>query len=371
MRVCIALTLCVGLFGCGGSSGDTFDRQAMLRDLGDNVILPTYRDFASRTSALNTSATAFCAAPDAASLTALQAEFGNAKEPLKEAEAFAYGPHIEQPWRLAPLVDRWPPDAPDVADVLAGDDELTDAFIEITGGDNKGLPAIEVLLFGGDLPGEGVAPRDNAAVLEAFGNERRCAYLTALTRNLAAKAQVYVDVWSPEGEDYIGELVDAGNREVFRSHFDAASTVVDQMIFTVENVRELKVGKPFGKRSSGRLQPAALEAPFSGRGIADALAAIRSSENIYRGSYGGNEGLGVRDWLMSRRPDLDAPIQQAYDDAEAALLAIDGPLREAITEDAANVEEAYQAIKTLQTILASELAGAVGVTVTFNPTDGD
>jgi len=361
------LLFCALLLACEGETGDGFDRQPMLASLGETVILPTYEDFAERAAVLDEAVEAFCGAPGAETLSAAQAAFRATKTPLKQGEAFGLGPHVERPWRLMPLVDFWPPDVDDVQEMLASEDALDQDAIDLIGANRKGLPALDILLFGGDLD----APRDEAAILAAFETERRCAYAEALSENLAARAWDYVEAWSPSGDDYVGELAFAGEREVFSSEQAAASAVFDQLLFTIENARELKVGKPFGKRDGGTLQPRELEAPYSERSVQDTLDAIQGAENVYLGSYDGVQGIGIRDWLLARRPDLDAPLQQAFADAKDALAAIDGPLHEAIVSDAEGVEAAYQAIKSLQVLLATEVAGALGITVTFNPTDGD
>lgn len=81
---------------------------------------------------------------------------------------------------------------------------------------------------------------------------------------------------------------------------------------------------------------------------------------------------GVRDWLLTRRAELDPIILAAFADARAALEALrpEG-LEAALVSRPADVEAAYDAIKAMQVLLTVDLAGALGVTVTFNPTDGD
>ncbi|HJL00795.1 MAG TPA: imelysin family protein [Polyangiaceae bacterium LLY-WYZ-15_(1-7)] len=347
---------------CGDTAGDDFDRSAMLRSIGETVILPTYRDFAAGARALDAASAAFCASPSAETLDATQQAFWDAKGFLKEAEASAYGPHTDNPLRLGPRVDFWPARTDSVDALLAAEDAVDAEALASRGAGEVGLPAIGYLLHdptGGD-----------EAVLAAFeADARRCAYLEGLAAYLVESADAYVTAWDPSGGDHLGEL--AEGRGLYVDVFRAASHVFEQVLWTIENVRELKLGKPFGKRDGGVLQPGQLEAPYSGRSLQDAIDALRGAEAVYLGRRGEVQGIGLRDWLLTRRPALDAEVQAAFGDAYAALEAVEGPLRQAIESDAAGVEDAYQAVKELQLVLSVDVAQALAITVTFNPTDGD
>lgn len=356
MRWVLTISL---LLSCG-ETGDSFDYSGMLQSLGDAVILPTYRDLADSSSELDLAADAFCTVLDQPTYDALVAAYHEAKTCLKNTEAFAIGPHTDSPLRLGPTVDFWPPRPADVDAVLAGSDPLDVAALDSVGAGARGFPALDYLIHPSTEPSESLAT--------FVAEPRRCEYLQAMTGNVVQQARAYVEAWSgPEGHLM---LLVTGSAP-YREPFGAASTIYDQLLFTVENVRELKIGKPFGKRSSGVPQPAELEAPYGHRSLQDAIDALQSSRNTWSGSYGGVQGLGIRDWLRARRPVLEADVEAAFDAAFAALEAVPEPYSSAITEAPVEVEAAYQAIKDLQVLLAVDIAAALGVTVTFNPTDGD
>ena len=70
----LALFVALMIGACTTTSPeDPFDREVMLAELGENVFVPTYEDFAVAAADLRASASAYCATPDADSLTALQA----------------------------------------------------------------------------------------------------------------------------------------------------------------------------------------------------------------------------------------------------------------------------------------------------------
>ncbi len=227
----------------------------------------------------------------------------------------------------------------------------------------QGLPVIAYLLFDS---------REDADFVAALASERRrCEFLVGASAAAAGNAAQYVSAWE---DGHLEEWSSGTGR--YPSVFGASSVLVEQMIFSTENVRELKIGKPFGKRDAGVLQPDQFESPYSRTTLRDAQASVQSVQNVWLGRYVDrsgaiHEGLGVRDWLRTRRPEVESRVDAALATAESALEAIAPDLETAITDDAVAVETAYQAVKELQLVLAVEMAAALNITVTFNPTDGD
>lgn len=348
---------------CTTTSEDPFDREAMLAELGDNVFVPTYEDFSVAAAELNASARAYCGSPGEESLAALRASFATAHYRFKLAESFAIGPHTDNPPRLGPQVDDWPAEESDIRQLLSGEETLSAESLMSMGNRVQGFAALDYVLSG---------PDDELGTWEE--TPRRCEYAQALAARIDAIADDYVSAWRADEGDHVGELARGEGR--YPSVFLAVSILVEQMVYTVENVRELKVGKPFGKRDAGELQPEQFEVPYGLLSNESALASLQSARNMYEGRYVALDGtvvdgLGFQDWLISRRPDLDALILQAFDDAAATQSAITPDLETAITESPDVVEAAYQSVKELQMTLAIEFAGSLSISVTFNPTDGD
>ena len=343
------------------TSGETFDRAAMLESLGDEVMLSTFGELEERTGELEAAASAFCAAPDEITLESTREAFRRAKEPLKRAEVFALGPYTDSPLRLGAELDLWPGRPATVDDRLTSGEAVTEEALVTAGGYAKGFPALDHLLF--------------AYELDALSEGRACAYLQGLAQYIHTVAEQLLEAWAPTGGDFVGEWV-RGEGD-FPSVQQSASVLVEQLLFTLENVRELKLGKPLGKRDGGVVQPDAIEAPASHRSLADARDAIRGVEAVWRGDLEGSSpmgpqpAIGVRDWLLARRPTLAPEVDAAFDAAHAAYDAVPGPLGTAILDAPELVNDFYLAVRDLQVLFAVDIAQALGVTVTFNPTDGD
>ncbi len=341
--------------------GDPFDRSAMLESIGDEVTLTLYEQLVERSGELEGAATAFCADPTDANLDATRSAFRAAKAPLKQAEVFAFGPYTDSPLRLGPEIDLWPGRATTVDDRLAGTEPVTAEAILAAGGYAKGFPALDHLLF--------------AYELDALAEPRACEYLQSLTTQIRTVAESLLDAWAPTGGDYLGQWV-RGEGD-FDGVQHSASVLIEQLVFTLENVREVKLGKPLGKRDGGVVQLDAIEAPDSHRSLDDARDAIRGVEAAWIGDIegsppmGAEPAIGVRDWLLARKPGLAPEVDAAFAATYAAFDAVSDHLAAAILDTPELVDEVYLAVRDLQVLFAVDVAQALGVTVTFNPTDGD
>ena len=354
----------VAFFACG-EPADSFDREPMLTSLVDVVMRPTYADAAAAAATLEGQASTFCAGET--THDELVNSFEEALVRFKLAESFAIGPHTDSPPRLGPLVDAWPAEEADVEALLASSDALDPMSFELRGNRVQGFAALDYLISGDET------------TLGAFRDEsgalRRCDYVVGSAGRIRAVMDQFVTAWGEGDEGHGGELAHGGGR-YGGDIATAASVLIEQMVYTIENARELKVGKPFGKRDEGVLQPEQLEVPYGEHGLASVRAALISARNVYRGEYENAEGtlatgMGIRAWLLARNPDLDPVVEEAFADAITSTNAIQPSLEQALSADAATVEAAYQAIKELQLVLAVDMAAALSVTVTFNPTDGD
>jgi predicted lipoprotein len=350
---------------CGGGdrASGVSPRRATLESIVDNVYLPMLADFERAADELATQAQAFCAEPDERGLTRVRDAWQSARTPWEQSQVMAFGPHTLPPWRLASSIDFWPAREDDVEAVLAGDQTLTgDAALAQVGASGKGFAAIEYLLYGpdGDLPADAFAAGD--------AGERRCQYLVALGADLHDRARELRKAWR---DDFAPELLLDAESERYADLNEAFGTVVNSLAFTVELVRDTKLGKPLGARSGGDAQPELSESRFSGRGVQDAIDNLRGVEDVFTGGYGDEPARGIAELLRERGHDSDAQFAMHMDNAVAALEAIDAPLDEAVVDDRRKVTAAMDALRELLVFLQVDLTQALSVTVTFGGADGD
>jgi len=345
---------------------EPFDRKAMIESLGNDVIIPMYESFAAEAGALASEADAFCIDPSASRLSVLQDQWEAARDAWKQTETINFGPYMEQPWRLGPKIDSWPVREDTVEENLASVEPLTFDVVSRLGASSRGLATMEYLVF--DPEGAGV-------VLEKFESDesrQRCNYTTALAEDLRVNADAMVRAWSPEGDDYLGDLLASGEPGApFMSIRDAANEIVNRMLFLTENVMREKLGRPLGLESGGEPRPELVESRYSENSIEDMLANLDGLESLYRGRFESHQGTGVQLWVRWYSPEVDREMLRAITEARWAIEDLPPPLSRAVVNDPVLVQAAYDTIRELRNTIGVDVINALAGSVTFNDTDGD
>lgn len=354
----------VAIAGCG--QAQEYDAKPVLDDLVHIVMMPALTDVATRSGELEVAAVALAEDPTAARLKAAQDAWRAARSPWRSCDAFAFGPVVDQ--ELSTAIDWWPAKPDAVEEKIAGTATLDAAYIDSVGASARGFMALEYLMFDSTNGDEAVL----AALSSVDGGERRRAYLAAASENLASKAEALRLAWDEKGGKYALEVTLAGEgSKAFASQKAAVDELVNQLVFQADTVLNAKLGKPAGKKSGGEPLPDTEESPRSDNSIADMLATLRGIEAIYNGTYAGDDGLGISDLVRARNTAVDDRIQKALADAMAKVEAIPPPFRTAILEHPAEVDAAYESVRTLKRGLATEVVSVLGSTLRFNDADGD
>ena len=75
--------------------------------------------------------------------------------------------------------------------------------------------------------------------------------------------------------------------------------------------------------------------------------------------------------VRAKSPAADRAALSAFELAESSVSAIPEPLGSALEEQPSTVSEAYEAIKTLKRVLATEVLGTLGASLKFSDNEGD
>lgn len=340
-------------------SGAPDTRRQLLEAWSTELVVPLYHDFEHESEALASALNGLCASPSDAARQSARDAWQVARETWKEAEVFAFGPYSRPGYRIGPQIDSWPARVESIEELLAGASAVDPAALSAAGVWTKGLPAIEYMLY---------APENDVSSLM---DGRRCEYLRSLGAELVTRAAEMHRAWSPEGDDFAGELSGAGRTSTaFRSLRDAFSEVVNRMGFTVENVRRDKLGAPLGDAAGGSPAPDLAESRFSGRSIADIHDNLDGIEQLYFGDSARNVP-GLRQYVEERGRNFDETLRTALGASRAALDAVGVPLTEAVQTAPARVRDASDRLGELQSFLQVDLIGALGLSLSFNDNDGD
>lgn len=151
----IALTLISGLAACGGSGSDepevvvpetgfSFDADALIVNLSDEVIVKGYSTLADRGEALLQATQTLVATPTQANLEAAQSAWKAARQPWEQGESHIFGP--VDSLGIDPHLDSWPLNTTDLKTVLINSSGFDAETIKGWNDDVQGFHTMEFLL---------------------------------------------------------------------------------------------------------------------------------------------------------------------------------------------------------------------------------
>ncbi|MEM9490006.1 MAG: imelysin family protein [Myxococcota bacterium] len=386
-----ALALTATLGACDSDSDDDadddptpeieFDRAAMLSNIGENVLLPVYRDFDSKADELAGAVTAYCEAlgdaDEQSTLDTARTAWSQTMSAWQQAEMMLFGPAAMDANALRERIYSWPVVSSCAVDqdvVLRRDDP---AAYEITSRltNRRGLDALEYILFADSMetscPAQS-APEGWDALTEAEKREARCAFAIDAAADLGAAAQIAVDAWAPEAGDYLSEFANAGQPG---SSFDRAqiaiNVVSDAIFYSDVFVKDMKLGQPAGivMNRCATIQepcPDELESQFAPHTKENIQANLRGLGMLFTGAGPDNrdDGPSFEDYLRAAGADelADSMVGDIIA-AESAAEAISGSLSDALTADYDSVVTAHSAVKAFTDNLKSQFLTVLGLDI--------
>lgn len=335
---------------------DNFDRKALFTNLSQNVVIPAFQDFETSTKLFSQSADSFGKHPDRAYLQALKKDFKSTRLTAKKLELLKFGPLNET--KMYSLIDKWPTNSRFIEDFIAGEDSLTQAFIDSKGATSKGLPAIEYLIFGNE-----------DSILNSFQNDnRRRQYLSSLASNLHAESVIMTNLWTSEGGNYATTY----SNNIASGLDGSLSMTVNQMSSFIEYLCYTKVGKPLGKEMSVGQNPMLLEAPLSQHSRELLVANMDIFIQLFTG---GDNELGFDDYLdylqQNQKVKLSSEIINLSNKIKTGLKAENRSLYDIINSDPQSIEWLYEDFKSLLILIKTDMTSTLSVSLTFSDNDGD
>ena len=328
----------------------------MLNDLATQFALPLFIEFTERAITLERSSAALCNAPNEDTLSTARGAWMNTRTPWKQAELISFGPLTEYPLRLAPKLEDWPVNARAVEELIEADTNLALANYSQLGSAVRGFPVVEYLLWGaGDNP------------LALLRNTRRCEALISASADIRQNAMSLVSAWT---EEWTVRLTTPTPNapSPYQSSEELIELWVENMVFTLEVIRIVKIGKPAGDDSGGLPLPDTLQSRLSGRSLQDAKDALRGVRRVWFGDPEAGS-RGIRYLLQSA--ELLLKVDEEFQRAEETLELIPETLETAIGTHPELVDNAQASLLALQRTLQLELAPALNATVLFGGAEGD
>ena len=358
---CLAIML-VGCEPDGGSDGTGFDRAAYLTQTADELIVPSYEEFAEDASNLyETFASLETGEVLPEDVAVLRDQLRTAYTSWQLAQLFDFGPATTR--ALLVTTNTFPTDTLEIAA-----DCLKETW---TGGlpatlNSSGLPALDWLLFNGDA----------LQVASAFndGQQGVLGHAMRLSEFMRAESQAVLDGWNngyrdefvastgTEAGSSMGELLNAFNR-VYEG-----------------NIRKQKLGLPNGIMTFSQTpQPSLVEAPYAATWSVDLIVeGLRACAQVYFGddANGSTQNLGLDDYLKSLGnvefgEGLHEDISAQLASAQTALLSLEDPLAEYVVNQQAASFEVYAELQALVVLWKVDMMSSLGVLITYQDNDGD
>jgi predicted lipoprotein len=356
MRWALLILVCASTACAPVPLGDG-ERLTVVKGLGNDVIVPTLAETVAAAGELRQALVAFEGTPMPQQLDQARAAWRRARLPWKAAAPLLFGPGRD----LAAAVDWFPVERKKLDELLASADPLDAAGVRVLGASRRGFHALELLLF--DEPEAGYVATTALAGAEPAAVRRR-GYLTAQAMDIADRLGAWRTAWAPEGGNHLKAFTGPGQGD-YPNIGAVVDTVVNESISAGERATAL-LAKPLGLMSGGELRPELAESLASDNALADLAATVRGIRALY---VGGAPGRGIS--ALVKSPGLDARLRAAFDTALARLEAVPHPFRATLLARDPAVTAAYEAVRDLKRLCATELVANLGATLKFNDNDGD
>jgi len=326
-------------------------REEVLFELVQRVVVSDTRAVLDKSQRLSRAVTSFAAAPAVNSLASARAALREALLSWKRAQCFKNGPIVETNALVRAMF--WPARPSAIEALVKSTDVLDAERVKALGVDAKGLYALEYLLFPA-----GLGDAETVGLLAAGPDRRRSRLVDLLADGVFQYVRRANEVLG-DGSEFARRFAQASKLSV--------NKLVGQMVSTIETLAVNRLDAVLGLAQSRLLKPADVEGAPSRLSHELALAELVSVEHLYRSES--NVGLSVL--VHALAPAIDERVRRAFADVHQALARLPAPLELVVIENRALLTQALNATKALELALKVDLATALGVTLTFQATDGD
>ncbi|MDW5290340.1 imelysin family protein [Formosa sp. PL04] len=355
-------------FSCSSDNGsDTnisnYDKQAMLINWADNLIIPAFTDYQTKTEDLETKSSAFVNTPNTATLGELRTSWKMAYVTFQNIGIFDIGKATDL--HLIETANTYPTTTASIdANIASGDYNLS-AQTQFA---SQGFPALDYLLYGiGETDQEILAFYTTDTNADNYKQ-----YITDLTAKLKSIAVSILADWNN------------GYRTTYINNSNAVTGSLNQTANNfVEDfekvIRAPKVGIPAGKFSNGALFPEKVEAYYNNTiGKSLLIESIDASLAFFEGkTYGTNiTGPSLKAYLnavdaQASGLPLSTIITDQYDAILITCNLLSNSLSDQVTADNSKMLTTYDALQQNVVYLKVDMISALGLTIDYVDGDGD
>lgn len=342
---------------------DDFDREAILVNWADNIIIPAFSDLSETTSQLHSSAESFTTSPTQQNLNSLRNSWENAYLAFQHVSMFEMGEAMQL--RFRDNLNIYPTDTTEIKENISeGTYDLELPSLN----NSQGFPALDYLIHGlGENDTEILSHYTTSSEDQNYRT-----YLTDLTLRIDTLTDQILNSWT---SGYRDEFVNnSGNGA--NSSLDMM--VNDYIYYYEKHLRAGKIGIPAGVFSGSPLS-GHVEAYYS-EGFSKALfnEALSASINFFNGTHfeGEADGQSLDDYLdylntMKDGADLTSIINNQFQVAMNEAQALNDNFAAQVETDNSLMLAIYDELQRNVVNLKVDMLQALNINVDYVDADGD
>ncbi|AVR43948.1 peptidase M75 superfamily protein [Christiangramia fulva] len=343
----------------GGSiNPNNFDRQGMLANWADNIIIPAFSNFKNSTQDLEDKTTAFTSDPSEANLAELRAAFETAYLDFQTVSMFEIGKAMEINFRH--FLNTYPADASAIEANIAGDYDLT----SVNAYDQQGFPALDYMING--------LGETDAEIAAKYASEDYKTYLENLASRINSLTAEVNSSWQ-------GDF-----RDQFVNNTSSSSTgsidkfTNDYIMYFEKFIRSGKIGFPAGA-FTGTPSPGNVEAYYS-EDFSRALyiKALESVQDFFNGKHFGSSetGKSFSQYINYMQPameteNLASQINAQFDAIISQAETLNESLAAQVQNDNSKMLAAFDELQKAVVLLKVDMIQVLYIGVDYVDSDGD
>ncbi len=346
-----------------GPTPDDFDRQEVLENWADNIIIPSLENFAGLTEVLKSSGNDFAENPNGSSLENLRTVWRDSYIAWQHVSMFETSKTMEVRYRNN--LNIYPADTSEIHQNINQGDYNLKLPSEI---DQQGFPALDYLLYG--------LGENEAEILSYYTTNENAASYQNYVVDLVTRIDSLTDeVLSDWNSGYRDEFVsNSGN---------GANSSIDMMVndyifYYEKNLRAGKIGIPAGVFSGTPLAKN-VEGYYSKAFSKELfLESLTAAQNFFNGVHFGSEieGKSLNDYLdflntIKNGTDLTALINQQFEAARTQAQNLDSNFATQVENDNSLMLRTYDELQKNVVLLKVDMLQALNINVDYVDADGD
>ncbi len=331
---------CFSMFACKKPSENTTTNvtgKQVITDFVNTIALPQYAALQTEANTLNIAINRLNTTPNAANLEAARTAWKDVRRAWELCEGFLLGPVEDD--NYDPNMDTWPVDYLQLDSFTLNSNSFTPATIQSVGQSLRGFHPLEFILWGknGNATVDSISPKQKQ-------------YMVGLAQDILNTVTALNESWATTGSNFQAVVLNAGAGSTrYTTRKEAIMAIIAGISDICGEVGGNKLYEPFIAYDSTKT-----ESPFSHNSLIDFTNNLKGAQSVYLCSFNWQQGVSLSNFIAARNISLDNKIKGQFTAAITALGNVTGTFESAIYNQRTQLQNAMNAINTLQATLDGE-----------------